>query len=140
MANNNVENVSSAEYHNKRIKIRCVINGKSTAPYCVPRIIDIRCSKCGYSEESAIEILPENEDILKLIDISSDSQPKVLSKLLKMCKFCQYKITEMQNIERIFILPPTGKERKTSDFNSFIMIFGTRNILTIIISHRLYQK
>jgi len=124
MANNNGENVSSAKYHNKRIKIRCVINGKSTAPYCVPKTIDIRCSKCGYSEEPTIEILPENEDILKLIDISSDSQPKVLSKLLKMCKFCQYKITEMQNIERIFILPPTGKERKTSDLVNVAYYIG----------------
>lgn len=126
-----IQNILNSTFHNKSIKLNCVVIGKSLQPYTIPKKIKLNCiedikSPCGtckYHGNGIIDVVPNNEDILKFIDISSAKIPRVIQEILrKKCKF-SYEILEMQNIERIFIMPPTGKDRtkiKLSTISYFI--------------------
>jgi len=98
--------VSDSKYHNKEIHLRCVVSGKSLAPYCIPKKLKITTRNIEY----IYKIKAQNENILKFIDISSLKLKAVLKGIFNLTKF-KYEVLEVQNIERIFILPPVGKER-----------------------------
>lgn len=103
---NKFHEVSESKYHNKKIHIRCIISGKSLAPYCIPKKVNVIVD----DKERIYEIKAEDENILKFLDVSSLKLKAVLKNVFNLDKF-RYEVLEVQNIERIFILPPTGKER-----------------------------
>lgn len=110
--------LSSSKYHNKGIKVKCIVSGKSLSPYCVPKRLTFSCRtkkkdecvNCKFSKKKEFKIEAVDENILKLIDISSSRTTKVLREILGIPGDCQFipNIKEMQNIERIFILPTAG--------------------------------
>lgn len=118
-----MHDVSSAEFHNKEIEISCIVCGKGLSPYCVPKRVQVICSRgsktcslCQISHSDVLDIKPINEDILRFIDVSINRHPSIVKTLLKVdCQF-HIKILEMQNIERIFVLPPVGKDRVRENF------------------------
>lgn len=121
-----IKQISSAKFYNKPIKVRCIISGKSLAPYCVPKKVKIAChprsedycETCPFKKNKEATIHPVDENILRLIDIRTTAVAKVLKSILGIrCPF-SYEITEMQNLERIFVMPPTGKERNKSNLTT----------------------
>ena len=115
------KDLSSAKYHNKPIRVRCIISGKSIAPYCIPRKIRINCTpkeeemckECKYRKDRNKEIDVEaiDERILMFVDVPTYRLNKIIAYIYKIpCDF-SYEVIDMQNIERIFVLPPTGKDR-----------------------------
>lgn len=115
------KDISNASYHNKPIKTKCIVSGKSVAPYCIPKKIKIHCvpkkddyedcKQCKYYKHKELEIEAKDERILMLIDVPTYRMPKIIQYIFNIdCKL-SYEVIEMQNIERIFILPPTGKDR-----------------------------
>lgn len=94
------------EFHNKKIHIRCIVTGKGVSVYSIPKKITIHRK----NSDKKVTVKPGNEDILKFIDINSSSLHKVIGEVFKLTKF-NYTVTEVQNIERIFIVPNTGAER-----------------------------
>ena len=126
-----IQNILNSTFHNKPIKLKCVVIGKSLQPYTIPKKIKLKCIEdikspcvtCRYKNNKLIEIVSNNEDILKFIDIPSIRIFKIIQEITGIkCKF-GFDILEMQNIERIFIMPPTGKDRtkiKLSTISYFI--------------------
>lgn len=115
------KDISNASYHNKPIKTKCIVSGKSVAPYCIPKRIKIscmpkkddtdECKTCEFRKNKEVEIEAKDERILMLIDVPTFRLPKVIQYILGIdCKLT-FEALEMQNIERIFVLPPTGKDR-----------------------------
>jgi hypothetical protein len=115
-------NLSSAEKHNKPINVVCVIYGKSTSTYHVPKQIKIRCVlddkdkfvclKCSKKEDHIIEVIPKDEMILRFIDIHSDKMQKVIENVGRLkCKF-SYEILSYQDVVRIFVMLPADNDRK----------------------------
>lgn len=113
-------NLSAADKHNVHIDVTCVIYGKSTAPYQIPKKIQVHCKsddnytclKCSKKEDHIIEVIPKNEDILRFIDVHSDKFPKIIKNVLHLkCKF-SYDIINYQNIMRISIMLPTDTDKK----------------------------
>lgn len=115
------KDLSSAKYHNKSIRVKCIISGKSVAPYCIPKRIRITCTPkeddmcdtCKYKKDRNKEISIDavDESILMLVDVPTYRLGKVLGYIYNIpCSFT-YEVLDMQNIERIFVLPPTGKDR-----------------------------
>lgn len=98
--------IVKAEYHNKPIHIYCIISGKGLSPYCIPRVIEIQTKE----STTILTIEPVDADILRFIDIPTTRIRNVIKDIFKVDKF-SYEVTEVQNIERIFILPSTGRER-----------------------------
>lgn len=116
--------VSSSKYYNKPITVRCIISGKSIAPYIVPKKVkidcipgnDSDCNACQFkvTEARIIEINPVDENILQFIDVSNNQFEKLIRGIFNIpCKIV-YEIIEVQNIERIFILPPLKRDRGKS--------------------------
>lgn len=116
--------VSSSKYHNKPIVIRCLISGKSIAPYCIPKKIKFNCISndkhdckfCTYKSTAPniVELNPTNEEILKFIDINNTIFDRLIKEIFYIQCDIRYEIVETQNIERIFILPPLKKDRSKS--------------------------
>lgn len=120
MKNKKVQNVLGSEYHNKPVHIKCIVSGKSISPYCIPKKVKINCSpendmdckKCRFKHNKTLEIVADNENILLFIDIPTTQIAKTLKIIFNIpCSF-SYESIEMQNIERLFIIPPTYKEKK----------------------------
>lgn len=113
--------VSSSKYYNKPIVVRCIISGKSIAPYCIPKKVKISCTPdnnsdckiCKYnsSEEKILEINPVNENILQFIDVPSSAFEKIIRGIFNIKCSLTCDILDVQNIERIFILPPLKRDR-----------------------------
>ena len=122
MAKTRDKDLSSAKYHNAPIQVRCIISGKSIAPYCIPKRIRITCTpkdegscgECKYSKDSCkeINIKAVDERILMFVDVPTYRLNKIISYIYNIPCNYTYEVIEMQNIERIFVLPPTGKDRK----------------------------
>jgi len=123
------------KYFGKPVSIKCIVSGKSiSAPYSIPKEIKITCSendkKCK-GENCIVNRSPVYEfgikdNLLRFIDIPDSSIIGVIRETLKLnCKFT-YKVLSVQNIERLFIAAPTGKERNTntSSYICYYLGFG----------------
>lgn len=127
-----MHDVSSAEYHNKEIEISCIVCGKGVSPYCIPKRVQVICSKggkycslCQITHNDVLDIEPINEDVLRFIDVSIDRHPGIIKTLLKVdCQF-HIKVLEMQNVERIFVLPPVGRDRTRDNFAHISYYIGS---------------
>lgn len=116
--------VSSSKYYNKPITVKCIISGKSTSPYIVPKKIKIECVPnndsdckiCIYrsTENKILEINPIDENILQFIDVPNTIFEKILRSIFNIPCHIICNILEVQNIERIFILPPLKRDRGKS--------------------------
>jgi len=113
-------NLSSASKHNQSITVTCVIYGKSTAPYHIPKRVQIHCKsddshtclKCSQKKDHILEVIPKDEHILRFIDIHTETIPKILKSVFNLkCKF-SYEILEYQSVIRVFVMPPTDDDRK----------------------------
>jgi hypothetical protein len=124
--------IYDAQYYNKKIKIKCIVSGKSTAPYCIPKKIQIECvatdnvicKECPYDKNKMVDILAIDENILKFIDTPSISFAKIIKDIFKIECNIKYEAVEMQNIERLFVLAPTGKERNKFGSNHIAYYVG----------------
>jgi hypothetical protein len=114
---NNYDEVIESSYHNKNIRIQCIVTGKSLSPYHVPKTISVqcasaKCSGCTIQEETNIEIDATDQKILQFIDVSTARMPFVIISVLGLtCKSIAYEVKDVQLIERIYVARPTGKER-----------------------------
>lgn len=102
-----INDITQAKFHNKQIRITGIVIGKGQSPYLIPKLVKINLNG---KKSVEYEIEAKNQDILKFIDVSDSRIQIVLGELLGDDS-TQYEIIEMQNIERIFFQPPTGKER-----------------------------
>lgn len=112
------------KYFGKPVTIKCIVSGKSiSAPYSIPKRIKISCFKdrdkkckgenCVINRSNIVE-LGIDDNLLRFIDITDAAIPSAIKSSLKIsCKF-SYKVLSVQNVERIFISAPTGKERNTN--------------------------
>jgi hypothetical protein len=128
----NFSELHSSKHNGKLVTVRCIVSGKSVSPYVVPKKIEVKCSKndcdnnCPALKKNFF-IIEANDDILKFIDVSDSVFHKVIKGILKIsCKKFLYDIKSVQNIERIFISAPTGKERikNTSSYACYYMGYG----------------
>lgn len=114
---NSYDEVVESKFHNQKIKISCIVTGKSLTPYHVPKSVNVRCFdkecvNCEFQNEVTMEMNATDQDILRFIDITTAKMPIVLKQVLNVkCKNIAYDIKEVQLIERIYIARPTGKER-----------------------------
>lgn len=105
--------IAQTKYHNRKIAIRCVVAGKSLAPYRIPRVIEITdlSNPKGQKVEQYI-IKPKDEKILMFLDIHSRLMSSVLREVLELKhKKFRYKICEVQYVDRIFFHQVVGEER-----------------------------
>lgn len=114
---NNYDEVLESKYHNQKIRIQCIVTGKSLSPYHVPKLISVKCTsakckECAIQQEQEIELDATDQRILQFIDISTARMPFVIMNVLGVsCKSIAYEVKEVQLIERIYVARPTGKER-----------------------------
>lgn len=128
------DEVSSSKYYNKPIVVRCLINGKSISPYCIPKKVKFSCIQtenndckfCIYksTEENVLEIKPIDSTILKFIDINDSYFEKLLKEIFYIPCRIKYEVIEVQNIERVFILPPLKKDRGKSGITQLSYFVG----------------
>ena len=92
----------------KQVKIKCIISGKSIAPYVVPKKINI------YNIENKtniiIEIESNSDSLLKFIDVSFIRIKGIIANILNIQYDFTYEIIETVNIERIFISKQDDKD------------------------------
>ena len=114
---NTFDEVVEATFHNKEIKLQCIVAGKTLTPYHIPktllvRCVDKKCQFCTLQEVKAFDISATDENILTYIDVKTTALPGLVRTTLGVhCKKVLVDIKEVQIIERIFIARPTGKER-----------------------------
>jgi len=114
---NNLGEVAKAKFHNQPIRIRAVISGKSAAPYKIPRVIVAKCMGCGdekckYKNETELIVKPKDEKFLLFIDALTTKISSIVRTVFFIpCKRLSTKITETQNVLRVFISQPTGEDR-----------------------------
>jgi hypothetical protein len=127
-----------AEHYKKQIEVSCVVVGKNVSPYSIPRTIVITavehasCKSCDKLRGKTITIENDNPDLLKFINITSSKMFSVIKEILRIkCKFA-YEVTEVQNVERIFITSKAGSKTKT-DFGTYTSYFVGYGLKTNIV-------
>lgn len=114
---NTYDEVLEPQFHNKPIKIQCIVTGKTLSPYHIPKVvhvkcIDKKCKHCKLQELTEIPIEAVDQNILTFIDARTNSLPDLVRNAIGVyCKKLDVEIKEVQFIERIYIARPTGKER-----------------------------
>ncbi len=113
-----MKDVLSSKNYNKKIKLKCIVSGKSISPYCVPKKIMIKCfpaenrscNNCRYATNKSLTLLSTNENILQFVDVSTVQVLKIIQSIFNIpCPFT-YEIMQMQNIERLFIISTTNNK------------------------------
>lgn len=110
------DDVVKSEYHNKGIRIQAIVVGKSVVPYHIPRKVRVECLDekhvCEFKEPTEIEILPKDESVLQFIDIPTNQLPNKIKQVIgARCKNMSVEVLSVQEVERAYVSPPTGKER-----------------------------
>jgi len=112
------------KYFGKLVTIKCIVSGKSiSAPYSIPKTIKITCIKgkdkkckgetCVCFDNNVIEI-GVGDNLLRFIDVPDSAIRGVIKTILHISCSFSYRLVNVQNIERLFISAPTGKERNTN--------------------------
>ncbi len=110
------DEVIKSKYHNKPIRLRCIITGKSLVPYHIPKRIKVKClvaeCSCDLKKEKVFDINAVDERVLMFIDVKTNAMTSIIKGVLGIkCKSLHYEIIDYQLVERIYIARPTGKER-----------------------------
>lgn len=137
----NLADITKAEFRNHPIHIRCIVSGKNTIPYMVPKRVRIRCKTqecsggaCPYKDKGLVVTLgPEEGLILLFIEIPNRSMPNCLRQAFGIsCKAFSHKILESQNVLRIFISQPPGGLQTTKWMGERVAYFLGHDIGTSI--------
>lgn len=122
------------QHYNKHIIVKCFVSGKSISPYAVPKTIKIKCagdrdkkckgeSQCEYCNRK-VSFEGKYVEMLKFIGVPESYFKNILKSSFKLsCSFA-FEIIDVQNIERIFVTAPTGKERIRNVGNYVCYNFG----------------
>lgn len=116
---NRLGDVAKATFHNRPIRIRAIVSGKSATPYKIPYEVSVKCHNkqcrdgmCPYKDKQSIKIEPVNETFLLFVDIPTTRVAQAVKLYLKAsCKFLNCEVLSTQNVLRIFISQPTGEDR-----------------------------
>lgn len=106
----------SANYK-KRIQVQCLVTGKTSEAYTIPKRIGINCNQtesCGNCAVNgmSLEINADNDNVIHFIDVKQNQINGIIKGLIKRnCKSLEFDIIDVQNVERIFISQPTGRYR-----------------------------
>lgn len=110
---------SLAEYHNRNIEVDVQISGKDLSPYLIPRKVKLFCSgamgdacrACALASSGGSKIIEyeyDSEEILKLIQISSNELNIILKRKALVntrCSKAEIDVLESMNIEEIRVIP-----------------------------------
>jgi len=127
-----------AEHYGKKVEVSCVLMGKSISPYSVPKTILItgvehtKCQTCQNNKGREITVEKDSPDILKFIDVSTARMSALIKQIIKSeCKF-SYEVTEVQNVERIFVAAKSGGKTKadSSTYTSYYVGYGLQTNIT----------
>lgn len=114
---NTYDEIVESRFHNQKIKVLCIVTGKSLAPYHIPKVISVRCTNpkckgCILQEENVVEIDAFNQNILRFVDMKTGQLESVVGDVIGVrCKTLECEVKEVQLVERVYIARPTGKER-----------------------------
>jgi len=120
MALNKFNEISTAQYYNKPIRVKAIISGKSVTPYYVPYVVVIKCTSgakcqegnCRFADELELTVKAIDETILFFIDAPTHTIISRLRICFRIsCKTFSYEVKEVQNVERIFISHPIGEDK-----------------------------
>lgn len=106
-----------AANYKKRIQVQCLVTGKTSEAYTIPKRIGVSCNQtdnCGNCSVNGmtLEINADNDNIIHFIDVNQNQINGIIKSLLKRsCKSLEFDILDVQNVERIFISQPTGRYR-----------------------------
>lgn len=121
-----------SKYYNKTISVKCIVSGKSIKPYLIPKKIKILCNPqnkrclgetCKFITNRNIE-LNANDDLLKFVDVQDTRLNAIIKEIYKLPCTVQHKIISTQNLERLFISAPTGKERISNSSSVMCYFLG----------------
>lgn len=137
MKSTNLADIAKAEFRDHPIQIRCIISGKDTTPYSVPRIIRVLCTNeacsCKLKTEKELTLKEDDDSILLFIDVSSTSLMRRIRQAFKIsCQYFSCRVIEHQNILRIFITQPPGGLQRTKWIGERVAYFLGHDIGTNI--------
>jgi hypothetical protein len=112
---------SKAIHNGKLIETNAIISAKDTAPYIIPRKVQVSCGRgrdycmqCpvfDHKGEYEIEISPDSASILDLIAAKGNEKLEVpifknKGKIYPGCKVVQFVTKESMNVEELRVIPP----------------------------------
>lgn len=112
---------SKAEYTGKRIKLKATVAAMDTAPYVIPKVINVNCERnqdgCSMCPVFAttpnengitrLELHPESPAILEMVATSKSTQREAILQGLKLppCKIVEFNPIEYFNVEDVRLSP-----------------------------------
>lgn len=114
---NSLSDIAKAKFHNEKIRIRAVVSGKSSSPYKIPRIIEVKClgcddPACKYKNTKELVIIAKDERFLLFIDVPTTKLVSIVKTVFTIsCRRLSVKVTQTQNVLRIFVSQPPGEDR-----------------------------
>lgn len=114
---NSLSDIAKAKFHNVAIRIRAVVSGKSSSPYKIPKVIEVKClgcddDACKYRKVKELIIKPKDETFLLFIDVPTTKLVSIVKTVFTIpCKHLSVTVIETQNVLRIFVAQPPGEDR-----------------------------
>lgn len=114
---NTFDEVVETRFHNQKIKLKCIVVGKTLTPYHIPKRLTVQCANrscrgCQFQNAEECEVEVTDNTVLMFIDKDVGQLSKIMKDILGVsCRQLIVEVLEVQFIERIFIARPTGKER-----------------------------
>lgn len=115
---------SKAEHYHKELELNCLVAGKESSPYLLPKIYAFECQgalekpdcfKCFMAQETddgprfekSFDLLPGNKTLLSLIGKTQNQLVRILRRAVGIPRGCQamFRIDEAQNVEVVKIIP-----------------------------------
>ncbi len=110
---------SKSEYYYKRIRVRCIVAGKGSAPYLPPKLVRVETeSEDGESQSYEKSFDAWDGAVLSLINCSTTQQKQFIR---AMCGIAQgqpasIKVLETFNIEEVFLIPAVDYDQDNGPY------------------------
>lgn len=108
--------ITKAEHYKQPIAVQTTVSGKSLVPYGIPYEFVVQCTTprcdCNFKDQTYLRLEPYDDNLLKFIDKPETHFSSVVRKIYGVhCKHFSFDVITIQNVERIFITEPIGKDK-----------------------------
>lgn len=121
---------SKAEYYNAPIRVEVMVSGKTTAPYLIPRTVQVtcgmpglamceRCPVASHAGRLAHTLDFESNEILQFIGVHDQTVQKLVKQKIGVpakCTYAEQEVVESLNVEEIQVIPEIDRSGQDAPY------------------------
>ncbi len=109
---------ADAKYNYQNIRMRCLVAGKGTAPYILPKRVKVTTTEGITTTESILEFKASQGHFLSLLNVTKAAQKGYMRAVMNISKKAKvvFKVMESFNVEEVYLIPSVDEDSEHGQY------------------------